>query len=65
MAIDMQTLSDALIALIVTVGIALVLSAAVFGAGAFHERGKARAARTAALRTQQEQGADTRELALR
>jgi hypothetical protein len=43
MSISIQTLNDALIAIAVTVGIAVALSIAYFVAGVFHERGQARA----------------------
>jgi len=43
MTISMQTLQDALIALFVTVGIAVALAVAFAAVGAFVESGKARA----------------------
>ncbi len=44
MTISMQTLQDALIAVFVTVGVAVALSVAFVAVGAFVERNKARAA---------------------
>ncbi len=43
MTISMQTLQDALIAVFVTVGVAVALSVAFMTVGAFIERSKARA----------------------
>ena len=45
MTISMQSLQDVLIALFVTIGVAAALSVAFAAAGAFAERGKARASR--------------------
>ena len=45
MTINMQTLSDAIIALLTTVGIAVALSLAFVAAGAFFERSRKRAGR--------------------
>ncbi|HEY2638401.1 MAG TPA: hypothetical protein VGI66_00765 [Streptosporangiaceae bacterium] len=44
MTISMQSLQDALVAVFVTVGIAVALSVAFVAVGAFVERNKARAA---------------------
>ena len=45
MTINMQTLNDAIIALITTVGIAVALSLAFVAAGAFFERSRKQAGR--------------------
>ncbi len=47
MTINMQTLTDAIIALITTVGIAVVLSLAFVAVGAFFERSRKQARRAA------------------
>ncbi len=47
MTINMQTLHDAIVALVVTVGIAVALSIAFVAVGAFVERGKAQARKAA------------------
>jgi len=69
MTINMQTLSDAIIALVTTVGIAVALSLAFVAAGAFFERGRKQAGRAvhAAHGPAQHptQTDDVRELALR
>ena len=69
MTINMQTLSDAIIALVTTVGIAVALSLAFVAAGAFFERGRKQAGRAvhAAHGPVQHptQTDDVRELALR
>jgi hypothetical protein len=47
MSISMQSLSDAIVAILTTVGIAVALSIAFAAAGAFAERGKSRARKVA------------------
>jgi hypothetical protein len=67
--INMQTLNDAIIALLTTVGIAVALSLAFVAAGAFFERSRkqaGRVARTAHAPAQHPtQTDDARELVLR
>jgi hypothetical protein len=69
MTINMQTLNDAIIALITTVGIAVALSLAFVAAGTFFQRGRkhaGRAVRAAHAPAQHPiQTDDTRELVLR
>jgi hypothetical protein len=68
MTITMQNLQDVLIAVFVTVGIAVALAVAFTTVGAFAERGKARAGRAihAAVPVQHPtQTDDARELVLR
>ena len=69
MSISMQTLSDTIVALITTVGIAVALSLAFVAAGAFVERGRKRASRAVraahAPALHPTQTDDTRELVLR
>jgi hypothetical protein len=69
MTINMQTLNDAIVALITTVGIAVALSLAFVAAGTFFERSRKHASR--AVRADQTpaqhpiQTDDARELVLR
>ena len=69
MTISMQTLQDAIIAVVTTVGVAVALSLAFVAAGAFVERGKARAQKVAhavaAPAQHPTQTDDARELVLR
>ncbi|MBO0824520.1 MAG: hypothetical protein J2P27_11805 [Actinobacteria bacterium] len=65
MAIDSQTLNDAIIALLVTVGVAVALSLALTAAAVIHQRDKARASQGASQPTRREQADDSRELILR
>lgn len=66
MTISIQTLHDTLIALTVTVGIAVALSIAIITIGGFVERGKKRAAAAAhALTRHDAESSDSRELVLR
>jgi hypothetical protein len=71
MTINFQTLHDAIVAVITTVGIAVALSIAFVAAGAFVERGKAQARKVAHVRPiagppeHPTQTDDTRELVLR
>ncbi|HKD87884.1 MAG TPA: hypothetical protein VKB62_05085 [Streptosporangiaceae bacterium] len=69
MSISMQTLSDTIVALITTVGIAVALSLALVATGAFVERSRkhaSRAVRAAHAPAQHPtQTDDTRELVLR
>ena len=69
MSINMQTLNDTIIALITTVGIAVALSLAFVAAGAFFQRSRKQASRTArpghAPAQHPTQTDDTRELVLR
>ena len=71
MTISIQTLQDAIVALLTTVGIAVALSIAIVAVGAFLERGKARARKAAHLPASAgpaqhpTQTDDTRELVLR
>jgi len=68
MSISIQTLNDALIALITTVGIAVALSLAFIAAGAFARRGRTHArsaVRAAAAAAQHSTHTDDRELVLR
>ena len=68
MTISMQSLHDALIAVFVTVGVAVALSIAFIAVGAFVERGKARASHAihrGAPAQHPTQTDDARELVLR
>jgi hypothetical protein len=66
MTIQMQTLNDALIAIAAVVAVAVALSLAFVAAGAFFERGKARAThRPAVVPAQHPTQTDDRELVLR
>ena len=67
MSIDLQSLNDAIVAIVTTVGIAVVLSIAFAVAGEFFERGTARAAQPvrAAVPSQHPTQSDDRELVLR
>ncbi|HEY2507522.1 MAG TPA: hypothetical protein VGI58_13495 [Streptosporangiaceae bacterium] len=68
MTISIQTLHDALIALTVTVGVAVALSIAIIAIGSFVERGKkdaAKAARAITHHATEDTREDTRELVLR
>jgi hypothetical protein len=68
MTISIQTLHDTLVALFVSVGVAVALSLAFITVGAFVERGKARsrhALRAAGPAQHQAPADDTRELVLR
>jgi hypothetical protein len=71
MTISFQTLHDAIVAVLVTVGIALAVSIAFAAVGTFIERGKARARKvahvhaSAALAQHPTQTDDVRELVLR
>jgi len=68
MSIDLQSLNDAIIAIVSTVGIAVAVSLAFVAAGAFFERSKARAAqpvRAAVPLQHPTQTDDARELVLR
>jgi hypothetical protein len=66
MTISIQTLHDALIALTITVGVAVALSIAFIAVGEFVERGKKRATRAAhAVSHHGTKSEDTRELVLR
>jgi hypothetical protein len=71
MSIDFQTLHDALIAIVTTVGVAVAIAIAFIAIGAFVERGKAKAGQLArshgvvAPAQHPTQTDDTRELVLR
>ncbi|MBO0835015.1 MAG: hypothetical protein J2P28_05770 [Actinobacteria bacterium] len=65
MVIDSQTLNDAIVALLVTVGIAVALSLALTAAAAIHQRDKARGSQGASQPTRREQADDSREPILR
>jgi hypothetical protein len=68
MTIDMQSLNDAIMAIVTTVGIAVTVSLAFVLAGAFFERSKARAGqaiRAAVPAQYATQTDDARELVLR
>ena len=68
MSIDLQSLNDAIIAIVSTVGIAVAVSLAFVAAGAFFERGKARAAQAVRAAVPQQHPTrtdDARELVLR
>jgi hypothetical protein len=69
MTINMQTLNDAIIALLTTVGVAVALSLAFVAAGAFFERSRKQAGRAVravhAPAQHPTQTDDTRELVLR
>lgn len=51
MTISMQTLQDAIVAIITSVGIAVAVSLAFIAVGAFAERGKTRARKLAHVRS--------------
>jgi hypothetical protein len=68
MTINMQALSDAIVALITTVGIAVALSLAFVAAGTFFERSRkhaSRAVRAVHSSAQHPTQTDARELVLR
>jgi|HubBroStandDraft_6_1064221.scaffolds.fasta_scaffold101350_1 hypothetical protein len=69
MTISMQTLQDAIVAVLITVGIAVALSIALVAVGAFLQRGKAQARKVAHAVTgpaqHPTQTDDVRELVLR
>jgi hypothetical protein len=66
MTINMQTVTDAIVALITTVGIAVALSLAFVAAGAFFERSRKQASRAIQVPAPHPtQTDDTRELVLR
>jgi hypothetical protein len=67
MSISIQSLNDAIIAVVTTVGIAVAVAVAFAAAGAFFQRGKSRGGqRVRALPAQQPtQPDDARELVLR
>jgi hypothetical protein len=65
MTIDTQTLSDVIIALLTTIGIALTLAVAMFAAGALAERGNTHPVRADIPAGHPDQPSDTREFVLR
>ena len=65
MTIDPQTLTDVIIAVVTTIGIAVAFSLALVGAGTLAERSKVRPVRVTIPADHPEQISDSRKLVLR